>query len=109
LASSAFVNALLQKNIELEALHHQPLSCAKPIDMSMATYHPSQAQQMLPFNVNAINSPMLMMMMNHEDFGQFGVISRCSTTKSTVHYSYDPATEMIGIMMFNNPRLHSVS
>jgi hypothetical protein len=26
-----------------------------------------------------------------------------------VHYNYDPATEMIGNMMFNNPRLHSVS
>jgi hypothetical protein len=28
MASSTFANALLQKNIELEALHHEPLSCA---------------------------------------------------------------------------------
>jgi hypothetical protein len=28
MAFSTFANALLQKNIELEALHHQPLPCA---------------------------------------------------------------------------------
>jgi hypothetical protein len=103
LASSTLANALLPKNIELEALNHQPFSCAKPIDMPLATCYPShQLQQMLPFNVNPINSPMLMMM-NHEDFGQFGGLSSSSTIKSTVQYNYDPATEMIGNMMFNNP------
>ncbi|KAH8520662.1 hypothetical protein H0E87_001925 [Populus deltoides] len=103
LASSTLANALLPKNIELEALNQQPFSCAKPIDMPLATCYPShQLQPMLPFNVNPINSPMLMMM-NHEDFGQFGGLSSSSTIKSTVQYNYDPATEMIGNMMFNNP------
>ncbi|KAF9665333.1 hypothetical protein SADUNF_Sadunf16G0111900 [Salix dunnii] len=63
--------------IEFEGLKQQPLACAKPIDMPLATCYPSdQLQQMLPFNV---------------------------------HYNYDPTTEMIGNMMFNIPRPHSVS
>ncbi|CAK7332063.1 unnamed protein product [Dovyalis caffra] len=103
MVSSNFTNALLPQNIELEALNQQPLSYAKSIDMPLATYYSSDQLQQMP-----INGPMLLMM-NHEDFGQFGGISSNNTVRSTVHYNYDPATEMIGNTMFNNPRAHSVS
>ncbi|KAJ6778011.1 hypothetical protein OIU74_001906 [Salix koriyanagi] len=111
MACGNLASAFLPKNIEFEGLNQQPLPCAKPVDMALATYYPSdQLQQMLPFNGDPINSPMLMLMMNHEDFGQFGGLSSSSTIKSTVQYNYDPTAEMIGnMMMFNNPRAHSVS
>ncbi|KAB5520161.1 hypothetical protein DKX38_024480 [Salix brachista] len=109
MACGNLANAFLPKNIEFEGLNQQPLPCAKPVDMPLATYYPSdQLQQMLPFNGDPINSPMLMLMMNREDFGQFGGLSSSTTLKSTVQYNYDPTTELIGnMMMFNNPRAHS--
>lgn len=102
MACGNLANAFLPKNIEFEGLNQQqPLPCA---------FQSDQLQQMLPFNGDPINSPMLMLMMNHEDFGQFGGLSSSSTMKSTVQYNYDPTAEMIGnMMMFNNPRAHSVS
>lgn len=123
LMGSTFANALLHKNIELDLLNNQqPLSCLKQLDMQLPTYYPSDQafqQQILPFNVSPINSPltcspinspMLMMMMNGEDFSQFG--GTCSSKiarsplKAPVYYNCDQATEMLGNVMFNNPRAH---
>ncbi|KAF2304860.1 hypothetical protein GH714_039194 [Hevea brasiliensis] len=103
--ASTFANALQQKKMELEVFKPEPLTFVNASDQNLP--------QMLPFNVNPLNSPMLMMANGDNYFSQF--VGECSSSKRSPWspvkapaYSFDhPAANVM--MMNNNPWAHSGS
>ncbi|KAJ9167812.1 hypothetical protein P3X46_019405 [Hevea brasiliensis] len=93
--ASTFANALRQKNMEFEVLEQEPLSF---VNLSHQTL-----PQMPPFNLDSLNSPMLMMMKmtNGEGISQFG--GECSSKRS-----WSPFKAPTNAMMMNNPGDHPV-